>query len=221
MSNRLLGGRQVRLIPPGTTIQPYHGLLHSDLAIQKSDSLREVSPTDATAYAGRHAAPVAPGNQPPIRRYVIALPWPEPWSYCRRLLPRRQHDKRTYRSPQGSVLYGVPRGQMDIERINNNNTLPLTVLAAVAFTPDLPPVDTNPLGYRPRAHSLDSAPMLPKAVVIGWGGGGGHSGTGKHFRIHGYPTTTGEHWNAHARTAWQPAHCSNELVQKTRSTVLG
>ena len=79
--------------------------------------------------------------------------------------------KRTYRGPQDSVLDGVPLGQMGIEGINNNNALPLTVLAAVTFTPDLPPVDTNPVGHGTRAHSLDSAPMLPKAVVIGCGEG--------------------------------------------------
>ena len=76
-----------------------------------------------------------------------------------------------YQGPQGPVLDGVPLGQLGIEGINNNNTLPLTLLAAVTFTPDLPPADTNPAGYRPRAHSLDSVPMLPKAVAIGCGGG--------------------------------------------------
>ena len=81
--------------------------------------------------------------------------------------------KRVYRGPQGPVLDGVPLGQLGIEGINNNNALPLTVLAAVTFTPDLPPVDSNPVGHRSRAHSLDSAPILQTAVVIGcvWGGG--------------------------------------------------
>ena len=71
--------------------------------------------------------------------------------------------KRTCRGPQGSVLDGVPLGQLGMEGINNSIALPLTVLAAVTFRPDLPPVDT---------HSLNSASMLPKAVVIGCGGGG-------------------------------------------------
>ena len=74
--------------------------------------------------------------------------------------------KRTYRGPQGPVLDGVPLGQLGIEGINNNNALPLTVLAAVTFTSDLPPADTNRVGHRPRALSLDSAPMLLKAVAI-------------------------------------------------------
>ena len=79
--------------------------------------------------------------------------------------------KRTYRGPQGPVLDGVLLGQLDIEGINNNNALPLMVLAAVTFTPDVPPVDTNPVGHRFRAHSRNSAPVLPKAVVIGCGRG--------------------------------------------------
>ena len=79
--------------------------------------------------------------------------------------------KTTYRGPQGPVLDGVSLGQLDIEGISNNDALPLTVLAAVTFTSDLPPVDTNPVGHKPRAHSLDFAPMLPKAVVTGCGEG--------------------------------------------------
>ena len=79
--------------------------------------------------------------------------------------------KRSYRGPQGPVLDGVHLGQMVIEGINNNNALPLTGLAAVTFAPDLPPINTNTAGHRTRAHSLDSAPMLPKTVVIGCGGG--------------------------------------------------
>ena len=81
--------------------------------------------------------------------------------------------KRTFRDPQGPVLDGAPLSQQGIEDINNNNALPLTVLAAVIFIPDSPPVDTNPVGHRSRAHSLDSAPIPPKAVVIGCRGGGG------------------------------------------------
>ena len=68
------------------------------------------------------------------------------------------------------MLDGVPLGQLGIEGINNNDALFFTVLATVTFTPDLPPADTNPAGRRPRAHSLDSAPMLPKAVIIEYGG---------------------------------------------------
>ena len=63
------------------------------------------------------------------------------------------------------MLDGVSLGQMGIEGINNNDALSLTVLATVTFTPDFPPTDTNPTGHRLRARSLDSAPMLPKAVV--------------------------------------------------------
>ena len=58
----------------------------------------------------------------------------------------------TYRSPQGRVLDDVPLGQLGIEGINNDNALPLTVLAAVTFTPDLTPADTNPVGHRFRTH---------------------------------------------------------------------
>ena len=82
--------------------------------------------------------------------------------------PGNNTTKSTYRGPQGLVLDGVPLGQLGIEDINNS-ALPLTVLAAVTFTPDLPLVDTNPAGHRSRAHSLDSAPILPKTVVIGCG----------------------------------------------------
>ena len=76
----------------------------------------------------------------------------------------------TYRGPLGPVLDGVHLGQLGIEGINNNDALPLALLAAVTFTPNLPPANTNPAGHTPRAHSLDSAPILPKAVVIGCGG---------------------------------------------------
>ena len=76
--------------------------------------------------------------------------------------------KKNYRGPQGPVLDGVLLGQLGIEGINNNDALLLTVLAAVTFTPDLPPADTNPAGHKPRAHSLDPAPILP---IIGCGGG--------------------------------------------------
>ena len=70
------------------------------------------------------------------------------------------------------MLDGVSLGQQGIEAINNNDALSLTVLAAVTFTLDLPPTDTNPAGHRPRVHSLDCAPMPPKAVVVGCGEGG-------------------------------------------------
>ena len=79
--------------------------------------------------------------------------------------------KGTYRGPLGPVLDGIPLGRLGIEGVNNNEALPLTVLAAVTFTPNLPPTDTNSVGQRSRAHSLDSALTLPKAVVIGCGGG--------------------------------------------------
>ena len=79
--------------------------------------------------------------------------------------------KGTYRGPLGPVLDGIPLGRLGKEGVNNNEALPLTVLAAVTFTPNLPPTDTNSVGQRSRAHTLDSAPTLPKAVVIGCGGG--------------------------------------------------
>ena len=69
------------------------------------------------------------------------------------------------------MLDGVPLGQLGTEGIDKNDALHLMVLAAVAFTPVLPPTDINPAGHRSRAHSLDSASMLPKAVIIGCGGG--------------------------------------------------
>ena len=40
-------------------------LRHADLAIQKSGSLRGVSPIGTSAYAVRHGAPVATGNETP------------------------------------------------------------------------------------------------------------------------------------------------------------
>ena len=51
--------------------------------------------------------------------------------------------KRTYRGPQGPVFDGIPLGQLGIKYIINNNALPLTVLAAVTFTPGLKSVDTK------------------------------------------------------------------------------
>ena len=42
MPSGTLGGRKVRLIPPGTTIHPHHGLLRPDLAVQESGFLRGV-----------------------------------------------------------------------------------------------------------------------------------------------------------------------------------
>ena len=80
--------------------------------------------------------------------------------------------KGTYRGPRGPVLDGIPLGQLIIEDTNNNGALPLTILAAVPFTTDLKQVDTNPVGHRSRVHSLDPTSTLPKAVVIGCGGGG-------------------------------------------------
>ena len=92
------------------------------------------------------------------------------------------------------MLDGVHLGQMGIGGISNNNALPLTVLAAVTFIPDLPLIDTSTTGHRTRAHSLDSAPMLPKAVVIGCGGGSSIRalhGICEFTRVS--PITTGEH----------------------------
>ena len=130
--------------------------------------------------------------------------------------------KRTYRGPQGPVLDGVPLGQLRIEGINNDNALPLTVLAAITFTPDLPPVDTNPVGHRSRTHLMDSAPILPKAVVVGCGGGGGCiRSLDNIFGFKVSPATTGEHWSAPARMVWQPAQCSSKFVQEIRSAVPG
>ena len=129
--------------------------------------------------------------------------------------------KMTYQGPQGPVLDGVPLGQLGIEGINNNNTLPLTVHAAVTFTPNLPPADTNPAGYRPRSHSLDSVPMLPKAVAIGCGGGSSIRLLDDIFEFTG---VTDRDWRAlecTRATAWQPVHCSNERVQEIRSTAPG
>ena len=60
------------------------------------------------------------------------------------------------------MLDGVPLGQLGIDGINYNDALPLTVLAAVTFTPALTLADTNPAGHKPGAYSWDSAPMLPK-----------------------------------------------------------
>ena len=79
--------------------------------------------------------------------------------------------KGTYRGPRGPVLDGIPLGQLIIEDTNNNGAPPLTILAAVPFTTDLKQVDTNPVGHRSRVHSLDPTSTLPKAVVIGCGGG--------------------------------------------------
>ena len=87
--------------------------------------------------------------------------------------PSDSTTKLTYQGPQGPVLDGIPLDQLGIEGINNNNALPLTMLAAVTFTPDMSPVDTNPVGHRSSAHSLESAPILPNAVVVGLGRGGG------------------------------------------------
>ena len=151
------------------------------------------------AYAVRHRAPVATGNQTPICRCVITLT-------C----------------PQGPVVNGIPLGQLGIEGINNNDALPLTVLTAVTFTPDLTPVHTNPVGRRSRAHSLDSALILLKAVIIGWGEGGPitHWMTFSNSQVS--PTTTEEHWNAPARMVlWQPAQYLSELVQEIWVRFLG
>ena len=156
---------------------------------------------------------MAAGNQTPICRCVIMLTWQyNRRRHCRRLPSQMTtQTKGTYRGLQGPVLDATPLGQLGIEGINNI-TLPLTVLAAVAFTSDLTPDGTNPDGYQSRAHLWNSAPILPKAVVIGYGGVL-HSGTGRHFQIHVSPNTIREHWNAPARTVLQPSQGSNELVQ--------
>ena len=62
---------------------------------------------------------------------------------------------------------GVPLGQLGIEGINTNDALSLAVLAAVTFTPDLPPTDTNPEPVPTRwiPHRCS------QAVVIGCKGG--------------------------------------------------
>ena len=75
--------------------------------------------------------------------------------------------KGTYRGSHGPVLDGIPLGQLGVEDINDNDALPLTVLATVTFTPDLKPVGTNLVGHRSRAYSLDPTLVLPKAVVMG------------------------------------------------------
>ena len=98
------------------------------------------------------------------------------------------------------MLHGVPLDQLGLEGINNNDALSLTVLAAATFTPELPPSDTNPAGHRPRAHSLNSAPILPKAIFIGCGGGVAFGHWMAFLNSQVSPTTTGEHWNAPART---------------------
>ena len=119
----------------------------------------------ATAYSVRYEVPVATGNQTSMR---FAFPWPETrGATVDDSFPGNSTTKKTYRGPQGSVLDGVPLGQLDIEGFNKNNALSLTVLAAVTFTLDLPP-DTNPIGHR---STLDSAPMLPNVVAIGCGRG--------------------------------------------------
>ena len=122
--------------------------------------------------------------------------------------------KMTYRGPQGPVLDGISLGQLGIEGINNNNALPLTVLAAVTFIPDLPPVDINPVRHKSRAHSLDFAPILPKALISDARGGVAFGHLMTFFNSQVSRTTPGEHWSAPARTVWQPAQCSNELVQE-------
>ena len=129
-------------------------------------------PPSSTALSVPSAVPSSPhpyslprpldGNLPPQGDHFI--------NYRIRLGLSHTHSGpgHTYRGP---VLDGVPLGQLGKQGINNDDALSLTVFAAVTFTPDLPPADTNPAGHRPHAHSLYSALMLPKAVVIGCGGG--------------------------------------------------
>ena len=182
-------------------------------------------PPSSTALPVPTAAPSSPhpyslprplgGNSPPQRDHFINY----------RIRPGLSHTRsgpgHTYRGQQDPVLDGVPLGQLGIEGINNNDALSLTVLAAVTFTPDLPPTDTNPAGHRPRAHSLDFAPMLPKAVVIGSGErvAFGHWITFSNSQVS--PTMTGEHWNSPVRTTWQPTHCSNNVSRRSGVRFLG
>ena len=119
--------------------------------------------------------------------------------------------KRTYRDPQGPVLDGVPLGKTDIEGINNNNALPLTVLAAVTFTPDLPPVGTNPVEHRTRTHSLDFAPMLSKAAVIGCRGGGSIRALDNIFKFMGI---TDHYWRT-LECARANGMATNALLKRT------
>ena len=132
-------------------------------------------PPSSTALPVPTAAPSSPhphslprpldGNSLPQKDHFINY----------RIRPGLSHTRsgsgHTYRGAQGPMLDGVPLGQLGIECINNNDAPSLTVPAAVTFTPDLPPTVTNPDGHRPHAHSLNSAPILPKAVFIGCGGG--------------------------------------------------
>ena len=134
---------------------------------------------------------------------VIAIPWPKTrGATVDDVFPGDITTKKTYRGLQDPVLGGAPLGQLDIEGFNNNNALPLTVIAAVTFTPDLPTVDTIPIRHRPSAHPLDSAPMLPKAAAIGCGEGSSIRALDDIFELRASPTTTGDYWNAPARTAW-------------------
>ena len=85
--------------------------------------------------------------------------------------------KRNYRGPQGPVLHGMPLGQLGIDGINNN-ALPLTVLAAVTFTPDLPPFDTNPVGHKILRPLIGFRTDTAKGCSHRMRGGELHSGTG-------------------------------------------
>ena len=80
-------------------------------------------------------------------------PYSLPWPLDGNSLPQRDHfinyrirpglshtcSGHTYRGQQGPVFDGVPLGQLGIGGINNNDALPLTVLAAVTFTPTCRP----------------------------------------------------------------------------------
>ena len=87
------------------------------------------------------------------------------------------------------MLDGVPLDQLSIEGINDAPSL--TVLAAVTFTTDLPPADTNPTGHRPvRTHWI---PHRCSQSYSHWMRGGGvafgHGMTFSNSRMS--PTTTG------------------------------
>ena len=85
------------------------------------------------------------------QQYGIALSWPKTrGATIDDSFPGDSTTKTTYRSPQGPVLDGVPLGQLNIEGFNNNNALPLTVLAQSPSHPTCRPQtptqsDTDPV----------------------------------------------------------------------------
>ena len=87
------------------------------------------------------------------------------------------------------MLDGVPLGQLGIEGINDAQSL--TVLDAVTFTPDLPPVDTNSTGHRPVPTHWIPHRCSQKLQSSDAGGGVafGHGMTFSNLQMS--PTTTG------------------------------